>query len=254
MTGGATAEGRLRALVTRPRDDAEGISQALEARGYDVRLEPLLDIVLRHGVAVPMDDVQGILATSANGIRAFAANSERRDLPVWAVGNATARCAADLGFAHVESAGGDVESLAALVARRVDAAGGALLHAAGTKLAGDLSGQLTTLGYTVRRVALYEARPANELSPRLIADLDADALDLALFFSPRTAAAFATLIDAAGRSAGCRRVTAFALSAAVARELAILPWRSVHVADRPDQTALIEAIVAAYLPPRSSRD
>ena len=49
-----------------------------------------------------LDGVQALIATSANGVRAFAARDPRRSLPVCAVGDATARAASDAGFADVE--------------------------------------------------------------------------------------------------------------------------------------------------------
>ncbi len=231
-----------RALVTRPREDSEGITRALESRGFSVQIEPLLEIVIERGVSLPLNGVQGFLATSANGVRALAANLDDRSLPLWAVGDATAACARELGFRQVESAGGDVEKLAALVSGRVDPRHGALLHAAAGKLAGDLSGRLGSQGYEVRRVVLYEARTATALSPSLIAALEGELIDLALFFSPRTAATFATLAHAVGCQDACRPIAAYALSAAVAGELATLPWRVVRTAAKPEQEALLAAI------------
>jgi uroporphyrinogen-III synthase len=233
-----------RALVTRPREDAEVITHALESRGFAVQLEPLLEILIHRDMPLSLDRVQGFLATSANGVRALAANTPRRDLPLWAVGTATADCARSLGFRAVENGGGDVARLAERVAERVDPRQGVLLHAAGTKLAGDLSGTLTAKGFAVRRVVLYEARTADAFSPALLAALDAEEIDLALFFSPRTAATFVTLATTAERGDTCRAIDAYALSAAVAEKLAPLPWRQVHVAQKPDQAALLAAIDA----------
>jgi uroporphyrinogen-III synthase len=230
------------ALVTRPREDAEDLTRTLKTLGFAVQLEPLLTIALYQNVDLPLDGVQGCLATSANGVRALAANSARRDLPIWAVGAATADCATALGFHPVESADGDVSGLADLVARRVDPNGGALLHAAGSVLAGDLQAMLAKRGFTVRRVPLYEAHTADTLSPQLIRALDGRQLDLALFFSPRTAATFVTLVTAAGRSDACRAIDAYALSEAVAKRLSALPWRRVRVACQPTQAALLAAI------------
>lgn len=239
----STLSSPLRALVTRPKEDSADITVALQALGLAVQVEPLLDIVIQRDVVLPMDGVQGLLATSANGVRAFAANNAtERSLPVWAVGDATARCAESLGFCHVTSAGGDVESLAALVTVRCDPAQGALLHAAGGVVAGDLSGRLSEAGFDVRRVALYQAETARSLSPALIAALDAKTLDLVLFFSPRTAATFVTLINAAGRAEACRGIDAYGLSRAVADRLAGLPWRSVRTAAEPTQQSLLEVI------------
>ena len=245
----ATKHSRPVALVTRPAADAAPLVEALERRGFDVLLEPLLAIEPVEGAAVDLAGVQGVLATSANGVRALAQATGRRDLPLWAVGDATARAAREMGFATVESAGGDVESLAALVAARLDPNAGALLHVAGTQLAGDLAGRLGEAGFAVRRAVLYEARPATALSPGLEEALRAGRVAAAAFFSPRTAATFASLIATPERAALLRGAVAYALSAAVAERLAALPWRAVRAAARPTQDALLAAVDADRAPP-----
>mgnify|MGYP001809693479 CR=1 FL=1 len=232
----------LTALVTRPHEDAGGLAAALRGRGLDVVIEPLLDIVPLSGGELPLAGVQGIVATSANGVRALAARWPERSLPVWAVGDASARVARDLGYVRVESAGGDVATLAALVAARCRPADGAFLHAAGTVTAGDLAGLLAVGGFEVRRVVLYQARTATALSAGLKTRLDQDGIHVALFFSPRTAATFANLIADAGKGGKIAGIVAYALSPAVARELAGLPWSAIRVAEIPTQAALLAAL------------
>lgn len=230
------------ALVTRPRDDAGPLAALLEGRGLSVMVEPLLDIVPVDGGEIPTQGVQGILATSANGVRSLAAVLPDRSLPVWAVGDASARVARQLGYEQVESAGGDVDDLAALVASRCAPEDGAFLHAAGSVTAGDLSGQLTAKGFEVRRLVLYQARTAQSLSDALVTALDRGGVDLALFFSPRTAATFATLAVAAGKGETLSGITAYALSPAVQRELSVLSWATIRVAETPTQAALLAAL------------
>lgn len=231
----------MRALVTRPREDSEGVAAELAARGHEVVIEPLLDIIPVEA-SVDTDGLQGILATSANGIRALARAVADRGLPVWAVGDASARVARELGYTRVESAGGDVETLAALVTARCNPGDGAFLHAAGTVTAGDLSGRLGEAGFAVRRVVLYQAVTATGVSPALADALNGNAIDLALFFSPRTAATFATLVRDAGLADATGRIRAYALSDAVARALAALPWAAIRVAAAPTQAALLAAL------------
>jgi uroporphyrinogen-III synthase len=232
----------MRALVTRPRADAALITAELKARGFEVLLEPLIEIAPRAGATLAFDGVQGLLATSANGVRALADKTTRRDLPLWAVGDATGAEARRLGFAQVESAAGDVTALASLVAARVDPKRGALLHAAGSVQAGDLTGSLESRGFTVRRAVLYDARPAEALSAELAAALRADRLDIALFFSPRTAAGFVRLARAADLGDSCGGMTGYALSGAVAQALDAHSWRALRVAHRPTQDALLAAL------------
>lgn len=232
----------MRALVTRPREDSDGVAAELAARGLDVVIEPLLDIAAIPGATVELDGIQGILATSANGIRALARVSPERALPVWAVGDASARVARGLGYARVESAGGDVDTLADLVQSRCGPEHGALLHVAATVTAGDLSGRLGRAGFTIRRAVLYEAVTATRVSDALARTLRDATVDVALFFSPRSAATFATLVAEAGLGDATARIRAYALSAAVARKLAALPWAAVRVAAAPTLAALLAAL------------
>ncbi len=236
----------MRALITRPREDAEELAQELRRRGLIPVLAPLLTIRNRAGVVPQLDGVQALLLTSANGARALAAATGNRELPVYAVGDATARAASGLGFDAVENAGGDVEDLARLVAENLNPKSGALYHAAGTRLAGDLARRLRKDGFTVLREALYEAKAATELPAPAKEGLAEGSLDLAMFFSPRTAAAFATLVTEAALASACELVAAYALSPAVRDALSWLPWRAIGIAARPDQESLLAAVDADY--------
>ncbi len=232
----------MRLLVTRPREDAEALAGLLRERGIETLVEPLLEIEFTGAAGIDLLGVQALLATSANGVRALARSEGRRDLPLFAVGDATARAAAEAGFTAVVSAAGDVEDLARLVSRRLDADRGTLVHVAGTRIAGDLAGILEASGFTCRREVLYRARPASRLSPAAIGEMEAGTLDGGIFFSPRTAATFASLVGEGGLAEALGVMTAFCLSPAVAEKAGALPWRRLVVAERPDQESLLAAI------------
>ena len=237
------------ALVTRPRNQAEGLARRLAQRGIHAVIEPMIEIVERGGVAPDMTGVQAILLTSANGARALARVSHVRRVPVFAVGDETARAARIAGFSPVESAGGDVEDLTQLVGRRLRPANGRLLHVAGSDVAGDLAGALSAVGFAVTRAVLYEARTAAALTPetaRLISD---EKIDLALFFSPRSAAIFASLADAADVWSGLAATTAVSISAAADAALGDLRFHARRVAAAPTQEALLACIDGLVGPP-----
>jgi uroporphyrinogen-III synthase len=234
----------LRALITRPREDAEEIAGPLRERGIEPVIVPMLDIAFLPDPVLDLSGVQALLFTSANGVRAFAAACGARALPVFAVGDATAAEARRQGFASVQSAAGDVSSLTSLVIGNVDPKAGALLHVAGSAVAGDLAGQLGAEGFLLRRAVLYEARPAAGLSENIEEALQNKTIDIVLFFSPRTAATFVTLIRKAGLETACRAMTALCLSAAVAKAAGDLPWRDMRCARRADGPAMIDEVDA----------
>jgi len=236
----------VKALVTRPREDAGELAAALAERGIEPVIEPLLSIrFAADGAAVLaplLAGAQAVLFTSANGVRAFAAATDGRALPVFAVGDATAMAAREAGFAEVASADGAVADLADMVRRRLKSEDGALVHAAGSDVAGDLAAALGQSGFELRRARLYEAVAAERLSAATSSQFAAGEIALALFFSPRTAETFVRLAREAGLERGCRSGTAIALSPAVADRLQALPWRAVLAAEAPTTTALLGAV------------
>src|SRR5690348_2420424 len=121
----------MRVLVTRPEPDAGETASRLTALGHAPLVAPLLKIEFVDGESLSLDDVQAVLATSANGVRALVRRTERRDVPLFAVGQQTAALARALGFDSVASANGDAAALTALVEGEVEPGRGAVLHAAG---------------------------------------------------------------------------------------------------------------------------
>jgi len=229
----------VRVLLTRPDMDSRAVADVLAARGIEAVLAPLLSIAPVANAELDLDGAQAVLVTSANGARALADATPRRDLTVLAVGRGSADAARDAGFERVESADGDVAALAALARVRCDPAAGALVHVSGSVSAGDLAGVLGAAGFEVRRAVLYCATPATTLPEAARQALRAGWLDAALFYSPRTAATFAALVTDAGVEEACKSVDALCLSAAVADALFPLPFAAVKVATRPDQDALL---------------
>ncbi|MEP4378259.1 MAG: uroporphyrinogen-III synthase [Alphaproteobacteria bacterium] len=228
--------------VTRPRPDADDTAAELSARGHDPIVAPLLTVTIPSDATLDLDTVQAILITSANGARALAAATDRRDVPVFAVGHASAAAARGCGFDRTESADGDVAALAELVASRLSPRDGGLLHVAGSVTAGDLSGMLGSSGFTVRRAVAYRADPVTVLPPAMTAPLRSGTLGAVLFYSPRTAAQFVKLVAEDSLSEACVGVTAIALSQAVADKLAAVPFSDVRIAESPDQPSLLQAL------------
>jgi len=238
-------------LVTRPAEEALRTAMALAEHGYDFLIEPLLEIAPLPDAAERLaaaGDAAAVLFTSANGVRAYAAATPRRDLPAYAVGGMTAEAARAAGFAQVHAAGGDVEQLADFVARARRPGDGALLHVAGEHVAGDLAGRLAAKGFEVRAVALYAAKAAEALSAKAREALASGGLGAVLFFSPRTARTFVSLVRTAGLDTYCRSCIAVCLSPAVAEAAGALAWRRVATAAKPGEGAGIGAMIDALMP------
>jgi len=229
-------------LITRPIEDADVTIRALKQRGHSAVSVPLLTIEPVANLSFDLHDVQGLVITSANGIRAFAQANEQRDVAIFAVGQASADTACALGFTPITAAAGDVPSLARLIEQRCDKAAGVLLHLSGAQRAGDIKELLEAAGFTVRRQNAYGARALDHM-PQPLAGLltatDRPQLDGVLFFSPRTARIFKKLVTDAGFNHACGHLTAYCLSQAVADALTPLRFKGLRAAPRRDQEALL---------------
>lgn len=236
----------MRYLVTRPEPGAGRTAASLRALGHDVIVDPMLTIAFVRDVALVVDDVQAVVATSANALRALAAHPDREAvirLPLYTVGTATAEAAEDAGFGIAITADGDVEALADLVAETLDPEDGALLYAAGRDRRGDLEGELAEEGFTVHLAELYRADPAESLSPETVAALREGALDGILIYSARTAEALVAAAERAGLADALVVVPFFTISEAAADPLFRLGNPRIVVAEQPNAKGVL-ALVA----------
>ena len=239
----------MRILVTRPEPDASHEAAALAARGHEALLAPLLAIEFRGDVPLQLEGAQALLATSRNALRALAAHRELGEalkLPLFAVGEATARQAQELGFSDVTVGPGTGAALAKLVAE-LKPEQGPLVHLAGETLAFDLQSALQAQGFIVRQKVLYRAVPAAEFPPEALRLLRCGKLDGAILMSPRTARIFADLLARQGAVTQAKSLVCYCLSEAVAEMVAPLGF-AVRVAARPreeDVLALLDSEAAS---------
>jgi uroporphyrinogen-III synthase len=235
------------ALLTRPRPDSKHLATLLRRQGIDSLIDPVINILpLADAALPPLAPIQALLLTSANGVRALAAllgaPPVGRDKPLLAVGAATAETARAAGFHNIESAGGDVQTLAALAAKRLNPTDGPLLHIAGSRIAGDLAGLLGQQGFDVQRQGLYQAEASTALAAATKCALENGKIHMVLFFSPRSARGFVKLIIGAALESALAQVSAICLSKAVADEAGKLTWRNIRVAAEPQQAALLDEV------------
>ncbi|MEE2661822.1 MAG: uroporphyrinogen-III synthase [Pseudomonadota bacterium] len=234
---------RLRALITRPQEDAVEVAIALVRRRITPVLAPMMSVVFGSAeVGVDLDQAQAILFTSRNGVRAFSRVSDRRDVKVFAVGDSTTALAYNEGFLSVESAGGDSADLAKLLIEELSPSGGFLFHVTGVSTAGEIRETLTIAGFNVIQSSLYEAVSVSEFSQKTINFIKDGDGDYVLFFSPRTARIFLAHIRTNELEDSCKNLIAISLSQAVADELSIITWRAIAVATMPNTQSVLKAI------------
>ena len=207
-------------IVTRAEPGASETVERLRAMGLTAIPSPMLEL---KALDLPMPDLSGIynlVFTSANGVRYFVdavggISEQIADLTAWCVGPATTDAA--------------------------DGVEGGFLHVANSAAAGNLVAQLTAAGREARFLALYETVPASGFDEDAKAALVSEAATIILFHSAKAAEAFAALSEDLPMSTN----VAVAISEAAAAPLRSLNARAVIAAARPNENALMEALLQA---------
>jgi uroporphyrinogen-III synthase len=204
-------------LVLRPEPGASATaSQALKL-GLDAIAVPLFEIEPIEWRLPDQGGLDGLLLTSANAIRfGGAAMGALRGLEVYAVGDATADAARGAGFTVAATGDSGVDGLLKSIDPKLR-----LLHPCGADRR-EPHGQTPE----ITPLIVYRSR---EIDAPDLAGIDGS---IALIHSPRAGRRFADLVDS-------RDSIAIAAISDAAAEAAGTGWKSVNVAERPNDDALL---------------
>jgi uroporphyrinogen-III synthase len=232
----------MRVWVTRTAPEAESTAARLRALGHAPLVAPVLQ-VRESGAAPDLRGAAALAFTSSNGVRAFARLSAERGLPVYAVGDSTARAARAAGFSEVRSAAADVAALVRLILD--ERPGGAVVHLAPEAPAGDLVGGLKAGGVEARLAAIYRTEAVLPEAPLAALSAEPPELDVVLVHSARAARALAERPELAEAAP---RLRAVCISRAAAAPLLPLNFASVAVAPLPTEGALLNLLGESSAP------
>jgi uroporphyrinogen-III synthase len=210
-----------RIVVLRPEPDSSATVARARESGLDAVASPLFEIERVDWTVPDAGDFNALLLTSANAVRQAGPNlSQLLQLPVHAVGAATADAARAIGFEIGEVGRGGVRAL--LSALRP---GLRLLH-----LCGEHRTAVGGSRQTITAIPVYRSSERGE------ADISDAGGAIVLVHSRRAARRFAQLAEQAGHDRAT--VTIAAISRGVA-EAAGGGWQSVDVAREPSDEALL---------------
>jgi uroporphyrinogen-III synthase len=238
----------MRLLLTRPRSEAERTAAALRAMGHEAVIAPVLTIETIPDAAFGPGPYAAVLMTSGNAARAIAEHPRRTSLvslACFAVGSQTAAAAQRAGFTSLHVAGGDGGDLARLLGESDIDRSRPLLYLAGDDRARDMAAELAPHGFTLEIAVVYRAAAARSLPPQVAAALNAGQLDGAMHYSRRSTAIFVDCVLAAGAQAAAARLKHFCLSERASEPLAAINAKSILVAQKRDESAMLALVSAS---------
>ncbi len=212
-------------LILRPQPGADESAARARALGLTPVVAPLFWIEPLDWQAPDPAGFDAVVLTSANAPRHAGAKLARfRHLPAFAVGEATAAAAAEAGFGEVRTGPADVGALTRMM---VEQGVRRAFHPCGADHVAP-----TSEGLSVTSIPVYWSAAAANLDSRAIAAIERGAL--ALLHSPRAGQLFGSLVGAARDGIRIAAISAAAAGAAGPG------WRSVAIAERPRDQALLE--------------
>jgi uroporphyrinogen-III synthase len=224
-------------ILTRPLAQSESFAaQVLAAWGkpLDVVISPVLKIEM---LPVVMPEVDAVIFTSANGVRATQSMTLPAGLTAWCVGDKTAALARAAGF-RTQTGSGDADGLVSLLSDAHPT--GTIAHIRGKHARGDISTRLNAVGVRCIDVVAYDQLPCDLTHAAQQVLFDARTVILPLF-SPRSS----TILSRQGPFHA--KVRVIALSQAVKDALdPALGW-TADVVSRPDEQAMLAAVTARLL-------
>ena len=234
----------MKMLVTRPEPDAQSTVARLAALDIEAVATPVMTRQVLDASLPPPDGFVAMVLTSANAVRTLVERGvveQYRHLPVFAVGDRTAREASEAGFIRVSSAAGAFQDL--VNAMTIARMRGPLLYPTGKHQSADLAKALAPLGVMVATAKIYEMVAVDSLPERALTGIANGEIGAVLAYSRRTAEIFATLaqsLDPAQR----RNIGMLCMSEAVAEPLLAAHFNRISLADRPDEDAMMALALA----------
>ncbi len=235
----------------RARDDAARSAARLSARGFNATFAPVIEIRVT-GALPPSGPFDAVVATSAKAIAliAPAAQAAIASLPLYVVGEQTAKAAWKAGMAVAADPAPDVAALIATLLRRLPPHS-RLLYLAGRERKSALETALSEGGHLTTPVEVYaaEARAAwSADEARAVAGSAA-----ALHYSRRAAALAVELAQGAGLAEPFRALLHVCLSPDAASPLRAWGAPRVVCAAEPIEAQLIDALERALAASNGNR-
>ena len=213
-----------RVVILRPQPGADATAARARALGLVPVLYPLFAVEPLAWMPPDPAAFDALLLTSANAARhAGPMLAVYLDLPVFAVGEATARAAAEQGFATIQVCGPDVQATARTIAQTGYRA---VLHLRGTETRPFDPGALA-----VSAIATYRAAPLGDETGLAAALLPRS---VALVHSPRAGARLAELVSPERR----QDITLAAISPTTL-DACGMGWNQKHAAEAPNDAAVL---------------
>lgn len=189
-----------------------------------------------------LNNIQAIFVTSQHALPAFKEGS-LKNIPIFTVGDQTAKKAYELGFKHIFSSNGDAQNLKNLLMNNCSPEKGPLFYPRGVNIRWDLKKELEEVNFCTYEEIVYDAIPTSKFLPETIENLKNGEISDVFLFSPRSAEIFMNHMEFLNLKKILKNLRVFCLSPNISCHFMKAEWRKVYVAQEPTLKSLIEIFI-----------
>ncbi len=225
----------MEVLITRALDDGLEFQKDLSAKSIIAHVLPLHRI--EHLNVSVEGEFQALILTSKQGASALKNYPQLSSLPVYCVGDETARVAAENGFKNTHSARGDVHDLVCLIGKEC-VQGTHILYLSGEDVRHDLSQILKDHGFQCDQKVVYKIHDRTALTPDEQALLHSQHITHIPLFSPKSAERLIRCMKV--YDVDCSSKICVCLSNDIATVAKDVKWHTIDVVLHPSQESMTE--------------
>ena len=224
-------------LVTRPLDLSNQTASKLREMGHKVIIHPLLEIKQRHDFMVPYSADNVFIITSQNSISAILKiQKDCYDLsiPIYVVGDRTARVLQQNGFKNIYSAAGTAIELIRLIKNQVPKTK-KLIYISGSHVAGNIFSELSEDGYDIEQAIVYDSVFVDDIPHHIM-----QGITHIMFFSCRTAQSFLRIYNQ--NKYKLSDIKALCISKNVAEVIVDCDWEEIIISSQPSEKFMLDLL------------
>ena len=231
-----------RILITRISEEANAYQTELENAGFEVLSAPMLELkATKNEVQPDFSIYDGLIFTSAQGVRFLDVLPDDLSLPVYCVGSHTAKALSDKGFVNVMNAEGTARDIVPLIKIHTQPSH-RLLHVCGRDVAYDLSHDLAALDVLYERYVVYHADMVNDIDDDVVKSIKNQRVDGVIFYSKRTLNNFLYLAEKKEFLNDLKFVVCLCISVGVRESVRTGDWGKVLISNEPNRISMMKLL------------
>jgi len=174
-------------LLTRPLEDCKDLILKFKSLGHNVSHLPVIKIKPLKYNEPNFNNYNGIIFTSANAVKNLNLKNINKKINCFCVGSATEKIVKQNGFQNIFCAEGNVNNLKEIILQNFSNNEVSLIYVSGEIVSSSLDKDLSSEGYSIKRIINYTVLPNDEISDEFVKNIKSSIPDIVFIYSENSA-------------------------------------------------------------------